>query len=109
MVNIEIGLQDRNVSQTSDGSRRRSLLVDCVCKQMSWFQWIWLVAPRMMKGGYERLAKCWKKGRVSCAENEEKWICGSSTMHQKVRSWNIQSEFYNAQRVITQLNVAERI
>ncbi|GFT34430.1 hypothetical protein NPIL_177761 [Nephila pilipes] len=48
-VNARIGLRDRNVNQTSDNNRR-SLLVDCICKQMKWFQKLWLAAPKMMKG-----------------------------------------------------------
>ncbi|GFT38716.1 hypothetical protein NPIL_431491 [Nephila pilipes] len=35
-----------------------------------------------------------KKDRVSCAEDEERWVCAFKAMHQKVRSWNTQSEVF---------------
>ncbi|GFT18966.1 hypothetical protein NPIL_59751 [Nephila pilipes] len=69
------------------------ILVDvCVCKQMSRHQNTWLAMPRMMKGGSECPAECCKNSRKDCSEDDERWICASSSMQQKVRFSNAQSD-----------------
>ncbi|GFT44497.1 hypothetical protein NPIL_603681 [Nephila pilipes] len=50
-------------TKSSIGIRRnrRGLLVDCVFRQMSWLQTVWLAALMTMKIGLERPAECFKK------------------------------------------------